>query len=347
MYKASTIQTGLTGRLGWRDATASGYPTMTGDNTTANSGLYFQDFHNLVTIPNIYNCQQDRDISDANFNTYLLNLQKAVINDVCNLVFNGKNDLVQNTLLYPYENSVNDTIENSGDFVGFEIFPEACKTQSLVINQILTQFDSVDSVTIYLFHSSQQAAVKSETITTQALSAKLTRVTDWFCDWTTYKGGKWYLGYLTNGLTAKALNRDYDLANVKREIYGNCIRPIKVPGHTATTLPDIELVDYESETWGLNLDVSVKRDFTDAILMNPQMFDNAIGLRMAYKVLELIATTTRSNNDERILTAALGELNATEQQFSGGGIKNRYEKEIEKLSKNFLPKTKIKTFTAR
>lgn len=63
MYDVSKIQTGFAGQIGWRPAIEYGSPVLSSTLTSSASGLYFNDFHPLVTFENIYACAYDYDNS--------------------------------------------------------------------------------------------------------------------------------------------------------------------------------------------------------------------------------------------------------------------------------------------
>lgn len=79
------------------------------------------------------------------------------------------------------------------------------------------------------------------------------------------------------------------------------IEPIQVSGWNAETLFDVDDVDYTSETYGLNFDITSWKDYTNVILKNRNKFADCLGLQVAADVLDLILKTTRSNRNERIL----------------------------------------------
>lgn len=346
MFDAARVNTALYQRLGWRQPTKTGLPTLDADNKVTNSGRYFQDFHSLVTVENIWDCQLDSEISDSEFNTLLDSFQKAAIQKVIANVFQ-QDDVIENHVLFPYENVWTNTLTNEGDFVGYEFQVAKDKDISVVINSLIAEFDAEEAIIFYLFHSSQQTAIDSQEITTTTNSSKETNVT-WNLEASKYQGGTYYIGYLTTGLTAQAVNREYDLANVQSGYKCVGIQPIKVSGWTSASLFDIEDIEYEGDTYGLNFDISSLRNFTNIIEQNKQIFDEAIGWQMAVDVLELIASSVRENRVERITKSfAFDELNRVpnaENNYSYS-IKKRLEKELDKVKHTLFGKAKIKTFT--
>ena len=346
MYNQDRVNTALYKWLGWRQPTKSGLPTLDADNLTTNSGQYFEDGHHLVTIENIYNSQPDSAISDANFNIFLDNMQKAAINKMLTAVFT-ENDIKENKVLYPFENKWTNTIDNGSDFVGYEFNVTKSKDIAVIINSITLDFNDSEDVKLYLYHSSQNTAISTETVTTVADSSKETAVS-WVLESMKYQGGKYYIGYYTDGLTAKAVNRDFDNANLQSCYNYVGIKSIRVPNWTTETLFDVELVEYESETYGMNFDISGVKDYTSIIEQNKYLFTKAIQLQMVADVLELIYTTVRSNSIERsVQETAYNELNrtpTTENPFKFG-VMERLNGELRKVKDSFLSKVKLKTLT--
>ena len=147
-----SVKTSLFGLIGWRQSTVTDMPTVDAANLASSSGMYFQDFNSLLTIQNVYDCQEDKDISDAEFNTFLTNLTKAATWKVLNAVFSDY-DYLEGKVLYPFENVWTNTLTNDTSFVGYEIDPAKRKDLSWTINNIFTSFDSADTVSFQLmFH---------------------------------------------------------------------------------------------------------------------------------------------------------------------------------------------------
>jgi len=251
-----TSTNGLYTRVGWRQPTQSGFNILTGDNLTTASGLYFQDFHPMLTIENIYDSQPDRDISDANFNTLLLNYQKSAILKVVNAATSQLKDLIDDTPLYQYPNVKSVTIDNGGKFVGYEINLSKCNDIAVRIESILLEFDGVKTFTIYLFQADRKSAIDSESVTTLENDVKITDLKwDLYNKSTSYNNGRFYIGYFQDDLgSVKAIDRDWEESNIKTPYNYFNIQSMTVEPN-GTDLFDIDDVEYESETYGLNFNI--------------------------------------------------------------------------------------------
>ncbi len=344
MFAQSQIK-GL-GLVGWRSSTISGMPTLTAASQLSSSGMYYNDFSSLVTVQNLYRCQEDSAITDSNFNTFLTNLSDAAFVKILNAVFQDE-DFIENKVLFPYENVWTKLLDNDTSFVGYEITPANRKELTITLNNVFTSFDSAGSVKLLLFHSSRKAPIQTKTITVESLSETNTAL-NWDLANFNYSGGKFYVGYLRSGLTGKAVNRDWNSANVRNCFNMFGIHPVIVAGHNSETLFDVDLIEYEDETYGLNFDFTSWKDYTNIILRNKNKFTNAIGLQVAADTLDLIVKATRSNRIERELEArAFSELEGfiNPDLPRTIGIAKKLSDEIARLQKSFIETPQIQRGT--
>lgn len=353
MYNYTKSISILYKRLGWRNPTQTAYASLLDtDNKTTNSGLYFQDFNRFVTIENIKNTQIDKDISDADFNTYLDNLQKSGINKMLNAVINT-DDLIENRTLYPYENDRNSTLANDSKFVGYEIKLAGTKDLAVILNEIIMEFDADESIDVKLYHSSQQTALQTWSISALSSGSVFEAANEvlFYADRSQgYTGGKFYIGYHRDGMTAKAYNREYDRSNIKNCFNMFSIEPFEV-AYDGTNLFDIDAIDYTGDTYGMNFDISSVRDYTSLIVENRNIFDRAIGLQVAADCVEQMAKSPRVNFIEKEMKGLLsleldGAFNDEGKPLSVGLYKE-LNIEISRLRKILFNKPKGITYTAR
>ena len=340
------VKTSLVDLIGWRSETVTGLPTIDSDNAKSDSGMYFQDFSGLVTVENIFNCQQDPNISDANFNTYLVNLVKAATIKVLTAIFNNE-DFVENKVLYPFESDWKTTIPNNDSFVGFEIQLPKRKDLAWVINSVFTSFNGAGNVKLLLFHSSKKAPIKDETIAVEENNETETKL-NWNLNQFDYSGGSYYIGYLQSEITSEAVDRDWDKANVQSCFNTLRMHPVSYPNWTTETLFDVEELDNESETYGLNFDITAYKDYSNIVERNKQRFVNAIGYQVAGDVLDLILKSVRTNRIERITEGQV--LFEMEGLISPDlprtmGTTQKLGAEIEELRKTFVAELKVRRGT--
>lgn len=344
MFDSSQIKD--LGLVGWRASTVSGVPTLTAPNTATSSGMVYQDFSSLVTVQNVWKEQEDAAISDANFNTFLTNLTNAAFVKVLNAIFQDE-DYLENRVLFPFENVWTELTDNDTSFVGYEITPANRRDLIIALNNVFTSFDSADTVKILLFHSSKKEPIDSKEITVEELTDTDTAL-NWDLSNFTYSGGKFYIGYLRSGLTAKSVNREWNSANTQSCYNMFRIIPIQVTGWDSETLFDVDDIENTSETYGLNFDITSWKDYTNVILRNKNKFVNCLGLQVAADVLDLIMKSTRSNSKERILaskafTELEGYINPDLPRTLG--IAAQLKSEIARIKKTFVEVSKIRRGT--
>jgi hypothetical protein len=336
MFQISKINSNAIGLIGWRQSIDSSHPVVDATNLATSSGAYFQDFSALLTVDNIKQAQNYAGISDAQINTMLGDIVKSAFIKVLNVVF-SENDFLENKILYPFENSWNNKLDNDVSFVGFELCQPSRMDLIHVLNNIVLSFDAVGSVKILLFHSSRKQPILTKSITTVQDSD-----VDTVLNWTLskeYNGGKFYIGYLRSGLVPKAYNREWDEANVKACFNTIKIDPIYVTGWNAETLFDVEDIEYSDKTYGLNFNITAWKDYTNVIVQNKYKFVNALGLQVAVDTLDLMLKSMRSNRTERIAESKLlFELEGiiSEDLPKVAGLKVKLQQELNSLKANFI-----------
>src|SRR3989304_7939824 len=133
---------GLYTRIGLKEPTKASYTgILDATAKTTKSGRTYDFYHSLANFVNIYDCQEDKDISNAAVNILIAGWQKEAIESGINQVFSGKSDLIQNDLLFKNANVFDNAITNSGKFVGFEIELARVDKMVTVLNNVLLQFN--------------------------------------------------------------------------------------------------------------------------------------------------------------------------------------------------------------
>jgi hypothetical protein len=295
MIRPDKIKSSLYGGVGFHQSPITEYAIVDADNLASESGLFFQDASGLVTIQNIKQSQQAIEISDVNFNTYLKQLQESCIIEVCRRVTAGQSDFVQDKNIYPYQKSFKNTIDSNGKFVGFII--ESVKNLNVIskISSIEVCFNEAVTFNVYLYNSNKpNSPIQTKEVTTLANESVVVDLGWFISDEDEYKGGSFYLGYFQDDLgTAKAIKKDYDLANLQVSTPCLYIQPMSLDN--SGTVIDVESIVNESDIYGLNMIVSTYNDYTELIIRNKNLFWGSIQLQMAEKVLNIIKSSIRSN----------------------------------------------------
>ncbi len=266
---------------------------------------------------------------------WLTEKENASINKLCNDLFTDKK---MNEASKTFLDSVQvvdgagrqaDTITASSRFVGFEIRLKRANNLKAVVNYIGLQFTQVQTdLTIYLFHSSQKAAVGTWVVTTGAATSF-----DWVTGTATTgtnemhyvnyannidAGGAYYLGYFEDDITGSAIEKDLGcdscgFSNFKWSQYAQ-IRPFEVSDLDGTNIFDIDAIAYGETNYGLNLSFSIKSDITEMLVNNKGLMTNALGYQFAHDMLKemLFNPNSRGNKPQDTATknAILYEFNA-------------------------------------
>lgn len=351
MIRPDRIKAAMFGGVGWRQTTLTNYPVIDSDNLENRSGIVFQDATSFVTIQNVYDCQEDSNLSDEDFNTYIEDLQNAVIFEACQKIQSNESDFIQSANIYPYEKLFKNTFEPSGKFAAFQIVNTKQINVLSKINWVELCFDSVATFNIYLYNSNlPKSPIKTQAVTTVANESVIVSLENWeLADSETYKGGTFYWGYFEDDLGgAKALKKDYELSDYQVSTACNYISPVLID-HSGNTL-DLESVIEKSDTYGLNFCIDTYNDYTELFIRNKTMFYQLIQYQMAEKVFNIISATVRSNNIERLNEANVNRFAFEiygDREKGIVGINGKLKRAVEDLKKMFFRKPLISRRTLR
>lgn len=318
----------------------AGVPTLTTAVTTTNSGRYFQDFHTLATVENIKATMEQKAASDADFITHLQNLRKAVILRALNGVFTRQD--IEQVKLFKRFAKYDRAITNSGLFVGYEINVADRADVAVQLDAFHVYLDGVATFNVYLFKDGDPTEIHTMPVT--SVANKIVEVIP-----TSEKilgRGKYYFGYFQNDLgSVKAYREQVECWHKTRAF---CSVPMQATSTGATTF-DREQVSYPAEPFGLNAEFSSFVDHTSQAKRKAAMFDELIGLTMAYVVIEQIVYAVRSNATERFLKDQINQL-GMKLDLDGTapitgcpqvmGLKQRIDRETSSVKEAFYPTVK-------
>ena len=346
MFQKSAIES-LIGRVGFSQSTIPEYAILDTDNLKTDSGYLFNESSGLVTTKNIKECQENKDISDDDFNEYVQGLQRSAITQVLNKVFYDKGAIMETVLLFPFEHKFDDTLELSDKFVGFRINVGTNRRLLTTIKNVVLSFNGADTFNIHLYNSNVKVPIKTKEVTVSDGDTIVDLDWDLPKNTATYKGGAFYLGYFESDVTVKPYSREYELGNVNDFSVYNDIEFVRLP-NTGTVI-DVD-GDTITEPMGLNMEFETKIDYTDLIESKKSLFDRAIMYQMANVVLGVIYTTTRSNITQRlgegIKSFAFADLNGDKELGSIGMI-SKAAREIISIRKSLFSTPRIRRGTMR
>jgi len=357
-FDLDKINKALIGRVGWLQSTITGAPVMNAANLKSLSGRFFNDgsFHALVNINNLKAVQEDPQISDDAFNALLQRMQQAAILRSLNGVLNEPEYLEQ-SLLYNRATRNDQPVNNTGLFVGYEIKIANTFDVSVQINSATFLFDTDCAFTLYLFKDGVKTPVWTGDIDLQANENTVVDLSNCILSYITAgtKGNRYYLGYFQNDLGgARAIQEQTWDWNKTCMFLAMPVSAAQLKDDNGGLVTDFDRNQrYESLLpFGFNLEVSAFRDHTQQVVKKAFLFDELVGLTMAYMCIEQILYNTRSNDKQRILSdntaqfAAQLDLNgvmALPDTPQTTGLKQRITRELERVKKSLYPKPKALT----
>lgn len=359
MFKSPTVVSAYANLIGWRQD-PTGEINLPATLTDTETGEYYQDKHPALNVTYIQTLLQP----DYTIDDYLRN----VITDATNEIFNdllqyrqldqyGKTLLQQSTLLNRY-GWKKDLITNQNRFVGLQIRVKSMTALQLLIDEIGLQLSGVQDLTLSLFHSSKNAPIATIDITTTGQSNWIwKKTTDDFelsaFDSGNYRGGVFVLGYYQEDLTTQAVN--YTNFNWSRGECSSCpgsaqyvkqwksiqkyfqVYPLYVPQNSFTKDEMFDLNDAiysETESFGLNLRLTVRCDLTDFFTQNKFAFKNLLKLKVVYKVMNMMKFSQEINNiEENIKMMIIRDLEG-DIDTKLVNIPTQYQKELKAVSFN-------------
>lgn len=339
-FDNTKVLAAMKGRLGWSQPTLAGMPVLSTLNLAATSGRTYEEFHPSASIQKLYTSQEDNAISDANFNALLQKKDDTTIWRSLNAIFN-RPQLIEHGLVYERQSNVrNIPVPNQGNFCGYRI-KVSNDNYAVMVNTVALFFNGVATFNLYLFNDLTLAPLKTQSVTTLANSQTVVKL-DWVLKYIDdNKGGLFYVGYFQNDL-GSVLAVDEQL---------NMWDDSKCFGAWPFQSPQTDTLNFNRinpsvvfRTYGMNMEVSSYRDFTEVIVMNAGLFDEARGLMMAIYVLEIIKnspranSTTRQANEVIKLEYDLDLAFPTKDAPFMAGLKAQLQREFKRINENFFPK---------
>ena len=287
--------------------------------------------------------------------TAIVNMVERFINE--RQLQNASKALLEDVRLFDGSGRVTSSIIAQSRFVGFEIKVRNYLGLVASIKKVSAQFTGLqDKTKLYLFHSSQEAAVATfEMTTTKTDTAEWLTPVGFDMNFCKYAyndaGGAWYVGYFEDDITGQAINRDIDLV---AQPCGECFKdqynrysweirnryisviPCQFPASAlnGVTLPDMDKVAYSSnENWGLNLAITAHCDLTDFFIDNKNIFIRALWKQVAHDVIKGIAFSTRIDGLKNELKAdAYSELKGDPAKEYRQGIEHELNNEYKAIN---------------
>lgn len=320
MFSVSEIITAGSDLVGWRQSANALWASLTDGLKTSTSGYYVNDLPGVDFDVINYALSDDY----ASVNDYLQTVHESQIVDLVEgFVSKSKSILGSRSVLNNFDVSngvadYTDLATKNARFVGWLITPRSSNNLRTEITKLGLQLSASQSLKIYLYETSQQSAIHTETVSyTTPLSLAWTSVSGWTCDFRGDLGTRqqYLLGYyeydpnnvVTGQLTGSAVEYDFDCGcdNSPRKVFGEYvwIQPIEIPNDKLNysggeyKLPNInDLTSYYcDESRGLFAKINVTCDITDVLIDNIDVFGKAMQYSVAVRILDDYLASKRLN----------------------------------------------------
>lgn len=305
---------------------------------TADNKTYRAKRDNIGAVPNP--SPNDWDYFDP-FSEWLENKTKASSLNLIQNVYAQKianktaKNIFEQKALFDRAGNINDIITNASQIVGFEIVPIRTKGATVKIDRIGLQFSAIGDVKVYIMHTSRNIPLYELTYTrTRAKGMEwFTPDTDIYLPYVSNDvdaGGSYYIVYRQDELplNSEAINKNRDWSkkpctscnNYDIEAYNLFSKYLEIhPFRVSDSVGSLELWDIENnlytydKNYGINIQLTVECDVTQIILENKRTFQTALGLQMAYDVINELAynpnDTVNRKNQMMTKNELLYELN--------------------------------------
>lgn len=322
MFNPTVIQNCMVSLLGWRNDANPSVPQITApDLLSSDSGLFYNDFHPLLSIENIVNTiPEDKNIEDYLNEKVASGVSKALTKVAIEKKLNESTKTILNSSkLFDGIGRFQDTVISNGSFVGVEIEIFPSYGAKVIIDKLGLQFTSAQTgLDIYVFHTSQidpiqtvsATTIKSNSLEWLTLSTPidLSYLSDEYDS-----GGMFYIGYFQDDITGQAIKKDFDWfkgpcntcrggANAMKVWNERLdfvrIVPIEVG---SSDLNGTQMFDYTkrgyvpTNNFGLNMGVTVQCDISDYLCEQKLVLADLIGKQVAVDILNDMKHSTRLN----------------------------------------------------
>jgi hypothetical protein len=343
----------LFGRLGWKQPDKTGSPVINATNLISKSYRRFNDgsFHALVSIDNIKATMEEAGASDVNLNAHLESLQRAAIMRSLNRVFSDidKPEYIEQGLLFNRLGQNDQSITNTGQFAGYEINVAPDMGIGVQIDSATLLFDQDVTFNLYLFKDGKKSPLSVIQVSAIANEATVVNFSDLVLNYigSATKGSRFYFGYFQDDLgAARAIQEQICSMNKTR-----CFSAMPAVSKKNAGEYDFDRNQrsYTVQPYGINLEMSSFRDHTQQIVKKANLFDEVIGLTVAYMTIEQIIYAVRSNVNERILKDELARVGVSLDLTGSAplsdspkikGLTQRIDEEYKRMRKSFFPKAK-------
>ncbi len=352
-FDFTRVISAMFGRVGWKQPLKTGSPVINSTNLMSKGGRYFNDgsFHAIVTVDNVKATMEEASATDNNLNAHLEAVQRAAIMRCLNSVFREP-EYHQQVLVFDRYDSNDQPVNNTDQFVGYEINLAPAMNKGIQIDSATLLFDQDVTFNLYLFKDGKKSPLAVIEVSAVAYETTVVNFSDLVLKYigSATKGSCYYFGYFQSDLGSVKAIREEGCLNYKTVCFN--ARPMITRQNTGEYDFDRLTRSYTNEPYGINLEMSVFEDHTQMIVKKAGLFDEAIGLTASYMIIEQIIYTCRSNANERVLKDELAKV-GIQMDLNGAapvsdspkikGLNIRIEEELKRLRNSFYPRAKSLT----
>ena len=243
--------------------------------------------------------------------------------------------------IYSGSGKITNKVTKSGALVGFQINLKRSQNLKMIIDKIGTQFDTSQTITFYLYHSSQNTFIQTFNVVYTKTSSfewnDLTNVSLDYFNSDYNSGGAFYLMYDEDAISGQAINYQQDFTNKPCQTCNGhninawnqyykffSLATVKVSSTARVGIGGLDLWDISQTVqvsptnFGLNLSVTMKCDIGDLICTEAYLFKDVLAQKVIVNLLETMTNTTRDNDKQTKLAGqALQALNGEPVRVEG------------------------------
>lgn len=349
MFDKSKIVSCFTSLVGWRESAQAPlcYAALSPELTTSTSGLYVNDIAGMDL--QLINEAIGKDENDVN--EFLENISDSCAIELVNdFTILQKEKLNTKALLSNLDTGIKLTdirkkqVKRSR-FVGYEIKPVQSNSVKVTIQQLGVQFDTLETLDVFFYASSQLQPLKQVSISnTKESSLEWLELTDFVASYISETGGSgdsYFIGYYEDDLTGQALETFQTCGTcgnspAKKYTPYTTIRPIEIASgntYVSRELFDVEQVGYTTSTFGLNLKINVECDVTNVICENTQLLANSLQKKIAIRLF------WEAYNSDRINRVTF--INKDDSRLMAEKLEIDLDRELKTLSMDFSQIDKV------
>lgn len=351
MYSVSQIKSGLIGTsplLSWRQNPDSSGVQISDANliATPSSGLYFNDFHPLLTPDNLFSLRPDFMVNqtgttlNTNFSTWLRQKTEASVLKAVEAWLAHKfkertaRNLLERDTIFKTATGTQKDVNNSKK-VGKEFVPKRNRGIKMTIKEVGIQLDENCTVTLYLYHHGAQVDTEVVTYTGNGQTQWVT------VNWELSGEGSYLVFYdQAQNAGVQSINGFYDYIGntIERPPYYSekCFRYFSSTEFEVSDVTDTPLSYTGGTNHGLNFKATVECDYTEFILDQKNLFKNLIGYQVAMDMLREMAynANVRVNRNASNMAESqkliLYEIDG-DSQGRKGGLAMKFEEAMKTL----------------